>query len=174
MADRSQRETAGRLLYREIPHVRQLGLHPSAHRRHAAHAARPADERGRRCGFKCCSSSAPCAPPRSTTPTTATTGASRVRDTGCCFLANPLEMAVMEQDTMPSTDDYQKAFLIFYPGENARGAFTTAHRSAQDLASDLEERCHTRTSTRKNRGGLGSGPLWLAQETDQGGSSPMH
>ena len=39
----------------------------------------------------------------------------------------------MEQETMPSTDDYQKAFLVFYPGENARGAFNAILRSALTL-----------------------------------------
>ena len=47
-------------------------------------------------------------------------------------------MAVMEQETMPSTDDYQKAFLVFYPGETAREAFNAILRSAQDAASFLK------------------------------------
>ena len=47
-------------------------------------------------------------------------------------------MAVMEQETMPSTDDYQKAFLTFYNGENAREAFNAILRSAQDAASFLK------------------------------------
>ena len=44
-------------------------------------------------------------------------------------------MAVMEQDTMPSTDDFQQAFRIFYPGEGAQELFNELLRHAQDAAS---------------------------------------